>query len=122
MVPPEAQAEDYKKWCKLVDPLQSIPGIYAVFAGECLLYIGQATRIRHRLQNHHRWLDLFQAGATEIRHIVVENYFDRMRMEAYLIDKHRPNHNRNRGIWNPKHVPLSFNEKTQRETVNHWIQ
>lgn len=77
---------------ELANLLPELPGIYLVFAGESVLYIGQTVNLRNRWRAHHRHSAALQAGADKVRWIDASGMTDeeRAQREADLITSHLP--------------------------------
>jgi excinuclease UvrABC nuclease subunit len=70
-------------------------GVY-IFCGVNLsgqwvpLYMGKTESFQSRLPNHDRWAEAVQLGATHVHARVVENQFERDRLEEQLIQVFQP--------------------------------
>jgi hypothetical protein len=78
--------------------IQRIPekgrGLYSVWAGDQLLYIGLSIQLRGRLVHHERLAEFIAGGATHVEFMLIADKKARHCAEEWLIDKHRPPLNR----------------------------
>jgi excinuclease UvrABC nuclease subunit len=81
---------EFEFWDDLVNHTQSIPGVYSVWSGNKVLYIGSSHRMRRRLRGHNQWPKFVEYRVTEVRCIEVQDHRERLAMERWLIRKHRP--------------------------------
>ena len=72
-------------------------GVYSVWAGDQLLYIGQSIELRRRLEYHTRLEGFLAAGVTHVLYVLVEDDLSRRCMEEWLTSKHKPVLNRDMG-------------------------
>ena len=67
------------------------PGVYSIWAGNTLLYVGCTGRgIKTRLRTHHRIADFLLHNADRIGFIVISDRMQRYVTEEYLNKKHKP--------------------------------
>ncbi len=81
-------------WDGVCHTLPMEAGVYSVFAGEKLLYIGESDCLRIRVRFHNRLQEFLVYGADEVRFIKVGQFpmcgAIRRQMEAFLTWKWNP--------------------------------
>jgi len=88
-----AKRPHLQKWLDLTKSIPPAQGLYCVWAGNVLLYIGQSKRLKYRLKDHTRKSEFVGMGANAITFTIVEterSRWERTDMEKWLIRKHKP--------------------------------
>lgn len=82
--------------------LPAAPGVYFVYAGSELLYIGASSNLKQRFSKKHKYQARFMShGADRIGYLVTD---DHKRLESDLIIDLQPKLNRY-GLWTIHHGP-----------------
>jgi len=93
-------------WMNLVSACPEVSGVYFVWAGGDLLYIGSSIKMRERLINHNLLEDFRDAGVSRVTW--AEFWSGNMlEIEVWLIGNFRP-------LLNSKHVPADVPEGYKR--------
>lgn len=85
--------------------LPARPALYAVWAGNKILYIGQAQNLNIRFFGHERHCDFEGAGATLISWTIIPDKAKRLQIERLKIAKMNPPLNRK----NTNQIAVPFN-------------
>ena len=82
--------------------LPALPGVYFVYAGSELLYVGASSNLKQRFSKKHKYQARFiNQGADRIGYLVISDY---KRLEAELIIDLQPKLNRY-GLWTVSRGP-----------------
>lgn len=85
--------------------LPAAPGVYFVYAGSELLYIGASSNLKQRFTKRHKYQARFiDHGADRIGYVPTDDY---KRLESELIIELQPKLNRY-GLWTIHHGPWWF--------------
>ena len=96
-------------WIGMAKTVPSGAGVYCVWVGEEVVYIGSSGDMQARLRSHNNRGSFISAGADRITWMKLPNedriklqdhYFFRLAMERWLIRKHRPRFNA--ATWHPR--------------------
>jgi len=77
-------------WKEMVSNAPNVAGVYSVWAGEVLLYVGISYSIKDRLLTHNRIADFVTFKADRVLWIECADSISRHRTEQYLTVKHQP--------------------------------
>lgn len=85
--------------------LPAAPGVYLVYAGSELLYVGASSNLKQRFSKKHKYQARFiDQGADRISYLVTDEY---KRLESELIIRNQPKLNRY-GLWTVSRGPWWF--------------
>lgn len=85
--------------------LPAAPGVYLVYAGSELLYVGGSSNLKQRFSKRHKYQARFiDHGADRIGYLVTSEF---KRLESELIINHQPKLNKY-GLWTIHHGPWWF--------------
>ena len=85
--------------------LPAAPGVYLVYAGSELLYVGASSNLKQRFSKKHKYQARFiNHGADRIGYVLTDDF---KRLESELIISNQPKLNRY-GLWTISHGPWWF--------------
>lgn len=84
-----SRSVDNPRWWSMIDALPRVGGVYAVFAGRSLLYIGKTRLLNVRIRQHHMKNRFIALNADHVEWIECEGT-QMACMEKWLIAKHKP--------------------------------
>lgn len=79
-----------REWKNLLSGIPNVPGLYSVWAGSELLYIGVSRDIRARLDNHNRSSEFMEHKADRVLWVACGDASARHGTERYLTYFHKP--------------------------------
>lgn len=89
----------YNGWYALIAEVPRIGGVYEVWSGDKVLYVGQGRCMYSRLYNHGRRSEFLELGADKIRWTAVADSFGRLSLESALTFEFRPKMLKRKKVW-----------------------